>query len=140
MPIIDLYKHGQGRSNLAHFAAMASLAASDGIITPEEKNILDYFAEKLGITEAEYKEVMKEENQYPIESPLTREERLERLFDFCRVMASDLDIQGEQVTMVETYAIALGFPPAKAREVVRKSVDIFTGRISFDDYMYLISK
>jgi hypothetical protein len=140
MPIIDLYKHGQGRSNLAHFAAMASLAASDGIITPEEKNILDYFAEKLGITEAEYKEVMKEENQYPIESPLTREERLERLFDFFRVMASDLDIQGEQVTMVETYAIALGFPPAKAREVVRKSVDIFTGRISFDDYMYLISK
>jgi hypothetical protein len=119
---------------------MASLAASDGIITPEEKNILDYFAEKLGITEAEYKEVMKEENQYPIESPLTREERLERLFDFFRVMASDLDIQGEQVTMVETYAIALGFPPAKAREVVRKSVDIFTGRISFDDYMYLISK
>jgi hypothetical protein len=140
MPIIDLYKHGQGRSNLAHFAAMASLADSDGIITPEEKNILDYFAEKLGITEAEYKEVMKEENQYPIESPLTREERLERLFDFFRVMASDLDIQGEQVTMVETYAIALGFPPAKAREVVRKSVDIFTGRISFDDYMYLISK
>lgn len=140
MPIIDLYKHGQGRSNLAHFAAMASLAASDGIITPEEKNILDYFAEKLGITEAEYKEVMKEENKYPIETPLTREERLERLFDFFRVMASDLDIQEEQISMVETYALALGFPPARATEVVRKSVDIFTGRISFEDYLYLISR
>lgn len=140
MPIIDLYKHGQGRSNLAHFAAMASLAAADGIITPEERNILDYFAEKLGITEAEYKEVMKEENKYPIESPLTREERLERLFDFFRVIVSDLDIQEEQLGMVEKYAIALGFSPKQAKIVVQKTIDIFTGRISFDDYLYLISK
>ncbi|MCO5725096.1 TerB family tellurite resistance protein [Robiginitalea marina] len=140
MPIIDLYKHGQGRSNLAHFAAMASLAAADGIITPEERNILDYFAEKLGITEAEYKEVMKEENKYPIESPLTREERLERLFDFFRVIVSDLDIQDEQLGMVEKYAIALGFSPKQAKIVVQKTIDIFTGRISFDDYLYLISK
>jgi len=41
MPIIDLYKHSESQKNLAHFAAMASLAAVDGEINPEEKQILD---------------------------------------------------------------------------------------------------
>ena len=140
MPIIDLYKHGEGRSNLAHFAAMASLAALDGIITGEEKDILDYFAEKLGITEAEYREVMKDDNKYPIEAPLSHKERLERLFDFFRVVASDRDIAEAQVHMVEVYAVAMGFSPEKARKVVSRSFDIFTGNIALEDYIYLIEK
>ena len=138
MPIIDLYKHGEGRSNLAHFAAMATLANLDGIITKEEKEILDYFAGKLGITEAEYKEVMRKENKYPIESPLTHEERMERLYDFFRVIVSDFDMQKAQLHMVETYAIALGFSPAVAKKVVEKSIKIFSGQINLQDYMYLM--
>ncbi len=140
MPIIDLYKHGEGRSNLAHFAAMATLANLDGIITREEKEILDYFAGKLGITDAEYREVMKKDNKYPIESPLTHEERMERLFDFFRVIISDLDMAEAQLHMVETYAIALGFSPKKAKQVVEKSVKIFSGKIDLDDYMYFMEK
>ncbi|MEJ2584832.1 MAG: TerB family tellurite resistance protein [Robiginitalea sp.] len=140
MPIIDLYKHGEGRSNLAHFAALASLANLDGIITKEEGEILDYFAAKLGITEAEYREVMKEENKYPIETPLSHKERMERLFDFFRVIISDLDLQKAQLQMVETYAIALGFSPANAKKVVDKSIKIFSGQISLQDYMYLMER
>ena len=124
MPIIDLYKHSESRKNLAHFAAMASLAAVDGEIHPQEKQILDRFAQKLGISKEEYKEVMKEENKYPIESPLTHEERLERLYDFFRVIVSDFDMQKAQLHMVETYAIALGFSPANAKKVVDASLSV----------------
>jgi hypothetical protein len=140
MPIVDLYKHGEGRSNLAHFAALATLANLDNIITREEREILDYFAAKLGITDAEYKEVMKEENKYPIESPLTHEERMERLYDFFRIIVSDFDMQKAQLHMVETYAIALGFSPEKAKNVIEKSIKIFSGQIDLQDYMYLMEK
>jgi len=140
MPIIDLYKHGEARSNLAHFAALATLANLDNIITKEEKEILDYFAAKLGITDAEYKEVMKEENKYPIESPLTHEERMERLHDFFRIIVSDFDMHKAQLQMVETYAIALGFPPEKAKQIIEKSIKIFSGQINLQDYMYLMGK
>ena len=140
MPIIDLYKHGEGRSNLAHFAALATLANLDGIITKEEKEILDYFAAKLGITDAEYKEVMKKDNKYPIESPLTHEERMERLYDFFRIIVSDFDMHKAQLHMVETYAIALGFSPVKAKKVIEKSIKIFSGQIDLQDYMYLMEK
>lgn len=140
MPIIDLYKHGEGRSNLAHFAALATLANLDGIITKEEKELLDYFARKLGITDEEYKEVMKDENKYPIESPLTHEERMERLHDFFRLIVSDFDMHKEQLKAVEAYAIALGFSPAVAKKVVDKSIKIFSGQIDLQDYMYLMEK
>jgi hypothetical protein len=140
MPIIDLYKHGEGRSNLAHFAALATLANLDGIITKEEKETLDYFAAKLGITDQEYKEVMKDENKYPIESPLTHEERMERLYDFFRIIVSDFDMHKAQLHMVETYAIALGFSPEKAKKVIEKSIKIFSGHLDLQDYMYLMAK
>lgn len=140
MPIIDLYKHSESRRNLAHFAAMASLAAVDGEISQEEKKILDHFAAKLGITKEEYKEVMKKENKYPIETPLDRNERFERLHDFFLIIFSDHKIEMEQRGMVEKYAIGLGFPPKQAKKVVQKSVDIFNGDIPFEDYVYLMSK
>ena len=73
MPILDLYEHGEKRKNLAHFATLASLAAVDGEVNEKEKTILDKFAFKLNISEVEYKEVMKKENQYPIETPHTSE-------------------------------------------------------------------
>lgn len=140
MPIADLYENSESRKNLAHFAAMASLAAVDGEINPEEKRILDRFAEKLGITDAEYKEVMKKENKYPIETPHDMEKRLERLYDFFRIVFADNDIEGEQIGMVEKYAIGLGFPPKKAGELVLKSVRIFKGQIPYEDYRYLMEK
>jgi uncharacterized tellurite resistance protein B-like protein len=140
MPIIDLYENSESRKNLAHFAAMASLAAVDGEINPEEKKILDHLADKLGITASEYKEVMKKENKYPIETPFDMEKRLERLYDFFRIIFADNDIEGEQVRMVEKYAIGLGFPPKKAAEMVQKSLKIFKGQIPFEDYQYLMEK
>ncbi len=140
MPIVDLYKNSESRRNLAHFAAMASLAAVDGEINPEEKKILDRFAEKLGITEAEYKEVMKKENKYPIETTFEMDERLERLHDFFRIIFADNDIEGDQMGMVEKYAVGMGFPPAKASQLVEKSTKIFKGQIPFEDYKYLMEK
>ncbi len=59
MAILDLYYHSEQKKNLAHFAAIASLAAVDGEVSPQEKAILDRFAHKLNITDEEYKEVMK---------------------------------------------------------------------------------
>ena len=131
MPIIDLYKHSESRKNLAHFAAMASLAAVDGEINPQEQHILDRFAVKLAITDAEYKEVMKKENKFPIETPLSNEERMERLYDFFRIIFSDSTIESEQMGMVERYAIGLGFSPKMAPKIVQRSMDIFSGRLSF---------
>ena len=140
MPIIDLYEHGEQRTNLAHFATLASLAAVDGIISEKEKAILDKFAFRLNITDAEYKEVMKKENKYPIETPHSGEKRLKRLFDFFGIAFADNAIDDEQIALIVKYAVGLGFAPDKAEAIIKKSMAIFTGKIDFEDYKYLMEK
>ena len=140
MPIMDLYEHGEKRKELAHFATLASLAAVDGEINAKEKEALDKFAFKLNITEEEYKMVMKKENKYPIETPHSGEKRLKRLFDFFQIIFSDHHMDDVERTMVEKYAVALGFPTKRTQEIIEKSVAIFTGKIEFEDYQRLMKK
>lgn len=140
MPIIDLYEHSEQRHNLAHFATLATLAAVDGVINAEEKAVLDKFAFKLNITDEEYKEVMKKENKYPIQTPHSGEKRLKRLFEFFQMAFADQVIEAGQERLIERYAIGLGYAPDVAKKIIEKSYDIFCGRIAFEDYQYLMAK
>ncbi len=138
MAIIDLYEHSDEKHNLAHFATLASLAAVDGEINPKEKAVLDKFAFKLNISEEEYKEVMKKENRYPIQTPQSGERRLKRLFEFFQMALADQSFDEDQKNLIERYAVGLGYPPKMAANLVNKSLDIFRGKIAFEDYQYLI--
>lgn len=138
MSFTDLYGNSEHRRNLAHFAAMATLAASDGVIDEQEKELLDRFARKLDITAEEYKEVMKPSNKYPIEPPINSEKRLERLYDLFRMIFVDHMIDDEEMTLLRKYAIGLGFSTESANKIIKRSVEIFSGKIDFDDYAYLL--
>ncbi len=140
MAIVDLYSTGEHRRNLAHFAAMASLAAVDGVIGPEEGKLLDRFARILDITDEEYREVLKKDNIYPFDPPLGSEQRLERLYDLFRVIFVDQAIDDQELSLVTRYAIGLGYSSEKAQAIIKRSVDIFSGRIDFDGYQYLIGE
>ena len=140
MSFVDLYSSGEHRRNLAHFAAIASLAAVDGEVGIEEKQLLDRFAKKLDITEAEYKEVMREENKYAIDPPHNYEKRLERLYDLFQIIFADHIIDKEEMTLLKRYAIGLGFSGEKANKIIEKSIAIFSGRIDFEDYHYLLKQ
>lgn len=138
MSFIDLYGNPEHRKNVAHFAALATLAASDGHISEEEKIMLDNFARKLEISEKEYKQVMKPENKFPIEPPVDSEKRLERLYDLFRMIFADHIIDEEEMVLLKKYAIGLGFSGDSADKVIERSVAIFSGKIDFDDYLYLL--
>ncbi|WP_036151515.1 tellurite resistance TerB family protein [Maribacter forsetii] len=140
MSFADLYTSGEHRRNLAHFAALATLASVDGEISTEEKKMLDRFATKLDITRSEYEEVIKKENKYPIDSTSDSEKRLERLFDLFRIVYSDHEIDDEERILIKKYAIGLGFTGEKADKVIERSVAIFGGKFDFEDYLYLLSK
>ncbi|MFT6368995.1 MAG: putative tellurite resistance protein B-like protein [Maribacter sp.] len=138
MSFIDLYGNPEHRKNVAHFAAMATLAASDGEISVEEKTMLDNFARKLGISEKEYKEVMNPDNKFPIEPPSNSEKRLERLYDLFRIIFADHRIDDQEMILLKKYAIGLGFSGDSADKVIERSVAIFSGKINFDDYLHLL--
>jgi uncharacterized tellurite resistance protein B-like protein len=138
MSFADLYTSSEHRRNLAHFAALATLASIDGKISAEEKILLDRFASKLDITKSEYEEVLRKENKYPIDSTSDSEKRLERLYDLFKIVYSDHEIVGEERILIKKYAIGLGFTEEIANKVIERSIAIFGGRIDFDDYLYLV--
>ncbi|QWX83938.1 TerB family tellurite resistance protein [Cellulophaga sp. HaHaR_3_176] len=138
MSFVDLYSSGEHRRNLAHFASIASLAAIDGEVNLKEKALLDRFARKLDITDTEYSEVIKSDNKYPINPPATSEERLERLFDLFRIIFADHEIDEEEMILIRKYAIGLGYSSESAKKVIDRSVAIFSGKIDFEDYVYLV--
>ncbi|CAN0603669.1 MAG: TerB family tellurite resistance protein [Maribacter dokdonensis] len=140
MSFADLYTSGEHRRNLAHFAALATLASVDGEISTEERKMLDRFATKLDITKSEYEEVFKKENKYPIDSTPDSEKRLERLYDLFRIVYSDHEIDDEERILIKKYAIGLGFTGDKADKVIERSVAIFGGKFDFEDYLYLLKK
>ena len=138
MSYVDLYSSGAHRRNLAHFAAIATLAAVDGEINEEERVLLDRFANKLDITADEYKEVMESDNKYPINPPASSEERLQRLFDLFRIIFVDHIIDKEERALNTKYAIGLGYRSESANLIIKRSIEIFSGQIEFEDYLYLL--
>ncbi|WP_435314424.1 TerB family tellurite resistance protein [Cellulophaga fucicola] len=140
MSFVDLYGNSEHRKNVAHFASIASLASIDGEINEAEKVVLDRFARKLDITEAEYKEVMKNPGKYPIDPPTNLDRRLERMFDLFKIIFADHDIDEDERLLIRKYAIGLGYSTEAAEKVISRSVVIFSGKLDFDDYAMLVRK
>lgn len=140
MSILDLYQSSEHRNNLAHFAAIVNLALVDGEINPEEKSKVELFARKLDISEKEYQEIIVSPKRYPLSTIVSSEERMERIFDFFKIIFADHVIDDAELGMINRYAIGLGYSSDKAEELIKKSIKIFSGDIDFEDFEYLIKK
>ncbi len=140
MSFTDLFDSGEHRRNLGHFAAIANMATVDGEIGPEEEKLLKRFAVKLDIDESEYVEVLINPNKFPINPPNTTEKRLERLHDLFRMIFADHGIDDHERFLIEKYAIGLGLNAEMAQKLIKRSIEIFSGGVDFDDYRYLLEK
>lgn len=140
MSFSDLFGSGEHLRNLGHFASIVNLAAVDGEINSEEEEQLRRFARKLDIDEEEYNLVLKNPKSFPINPHNNVQERLERLYDLLKIIFSDHEIDEEEMDLLKKYAIGLGFSGEASEGIIRRSVQIFSGKLDFDDYLYLLRK
>ena len=140
MSFTDLFDSGEHKRNLGHFAAIVTLASSDGVIQAEEQTLLERLARKLDITEGDYNNILKTPGNYPINPPDSKEKRLERLYDLFKIIYADHVVDENELHLVNKYAIGLGFSVDQATDVISKSTKIFGGQIPFDDYIYMLDK
>ena len=140
MSFTDLFESGSHSRNLSHFASIASIAALDGELNEAEENLLERFARKLNVTDQEYKDVLKDPKKYPINPPNSAEKRLERMLDLFKMIFADNEIDDEERSLLERYAIGLGYTEELASKLIKRSIDIFNGGLDLDDYRYLLNK
>lgn len=140
MSFTDLFESGEHSRNLGHFASIANMATVNGKLGMEEEKMLKRFAEKLDINEGEYEKILKNPNSYPINPPNSAERRLERMHDLFQIIFADNAIDDHERFLIEKYAIGLGYTVEQARELIQKSIRIYTGGLSFEDYRYLLNR
>lgn len=140
MSISVSYSSGKHSRNLGHFASMANMALVDGVLGVEEEALLKRFAQRLNVTRDEYVEVLKNPKAYPLDPPNSAEKRLERMHDLFQIIFADKMIDEQERALIEKYAIGLGYATSQAQELIRRSVEIYSGGLSFEDYRYLMNK
>ncbi|MAT90160.1 MAG: hypothetical protein CMC35_05665 [Flavobacteriaceae bacterium] len=140
MSFTDLFESGEHSRNLGHFASIANIASVDGALNAEEEKMLKRFARKLDIDESEYKEVLKNPENYPINPPNSSEKRLERMHDLFEMIFADHTIDDHERFLIERYAIGLGYSTEMAQKLIKRSIEIYQGGLDLEDYRYLLNK
>lgn len=138
MSISELYESGEQKRHMVHFAAIANIALADGSMNEDEVKLLKQFAGKLDIEEHQYAKIIKNLHEYPFPIANSKEERLEYIFELFRMIYADHKIDGHELKLIQKYAIGLGCNLEKAKDIIKRSIKIFEGDISFENYKYLL--
>lgn len=134
MSFLDLFDSGFRKRNQDHFAAIVRVAMSDGIISGEEKAFLDQLADKLHISDEDYKIILKDYLTHPINPPSSYDARLERLYDLARMVYADYHLGERQTAMLERLGIGLGFTPANVSYVVDKALKLVRAGVVLENF------
>lgn len=138
MSLSDLFDSGFKKRNEDHFAAIVRVAMGDGVITEDEKAFLDRLAYKLDISDANYKLILKDYPSYPINPPLSYDNRLERLYDLARMVHVD-HINGEpEVSLLTKIAVGLGFNAKNVKYIIDKAMMLVSQNVDLETFMHEI--
>ncbi|HEY9168385.1 MAG TPA: TerB family tellurite resistance protein [Lutibacter sp.] len=140
MPISDLYPTGLHEQNIGHFASIARLALLDNKISAEEQILLERLAVRLDISKSEFDTILKAPENYPIDSPVSYEERLERLYDLTKMLFLDKNPTIDKTSTLDRIAVGLGFPAENARAIVKEAMKFFLKEPDVEDFKKVIKQ
>ena len=121
MSFSDLYTPGFKSRNRDHFAAIIKIALADGIISKEEEAFINRTAINLEIEDSEVIEIKANIDSYPINPPVSEQNRLERLYDLSRMVFADNIADKAEKNLLKRLVIGLGFDVNKIDQVIDKS-------------------
>lgn len=136
MSISDLFDSGFKNRNKGHFASIVRVAMENGHLSTEERHFLDKLAKELEISAEEYKEILANPLQYPINPPYLHVHRLERLYDLSRMVYADHILGPRQKEILTRFSLALGFTPGNVHYIVDKSLSLLVLSVDLDTFLY----
>ncbi|CAM1345744.1 TerB family tellurite resistance protein [Tenacibaculum crassostreae] len=134
MSISDLYSRGKHKQEIGHFASIIKIAKTDGIISEGEQLLLDRAAKKLNINEEEYSVILKSPEKFPVNPPVSYDERIERLYLLTKMIFADEDVAKEEVGILRKIAVALHFSADNAEKVCDEAIHLVLNDNDLDDF------
>ena len=124
MAIIDYFAKGEQKRNFGLFAYLVKIAKTDDVITEGEEKLLKRTALLLEIPEAKYKEILKNPDLYPLDTPYSYEERIERLYRLTQMIYADDSADIHEVNVLKKAIVALGFPTDNVDKIASEAVHL----------------
>ncbi len=124
MAISDLFSSGQHKQEIGHFASIVKIAKTDSIISEGEKILLDRAAKKLHISATEYEKILENPDKFPVNPPVSYEERIERLHRLTQMIFANNHVEKEQVHLLRKIAVALHFSTSNIDKICSKAIQL----------------
>lgn len=140
MSISDLYASGKHKEEIGHFANIVKIAKADGIISDLEEALLIKSAQKLNITTEEYIVIFNHPEKFPVNPPISYDERIERLYRLTKMLLVNGEVHLRELTLLSKVAIGLHFPSTRAQKVCNKAIDLVTNKTDLDTFIIEIKK
>lgn len=140
MSISDLYPTGLHEQNIGHFAAIVKLALIDNKIDDKELTLLKRLSCSLGIQKEEFNKILENPNKYPVNPPVSYEERLERLYDLTRMLFLDRNPTIDKTSLLDRIAVGLGFHSKNVITIRNAAIDFFLKEPDLEDFKKEIKK
>lgn len=134
MTISDLFPTGLHEQNTGHYATIIRLALLDGTIDKNELKLLKKLAKRLEISKEEFKVILNNPSKFPVNPPVSYDDRLERLYDLTRMLFIDRNPTIDKMSMMNRIAIGLGFPVETAVSTVQAAVKFFLKEPDVEDF------
>lgn len=140
MSISDLYSSGAHKSDIGHFANIVKLALADEIISDGEQLLIDKMANRLNISESEYKAILKNPEKYPMNPPVDYNERIERLYNLTKMIFADSEATGEEAKVLNKVVVGIGFNDDNAEIITDEAIHLVMNDNDLEDFSKAIKK
>lgn len=140
MSISDLYSSGKHRGELGHFANIVRIAKVDNTITEGEQKLLDRLAKSLHINEVEYQILLNSPEKYPLNPPVSYDERIERLYHLTKMIFADSKVSADEVVLMRKVALGLSFSIDNAEKVCDEAIHLVMNDNDLEDFTKAIKK
>ncbi|MDP3313156.1 TerB family tellurite resistance protein [Lutibacter sp.] len=140
MSISDYNLSGEQKRNLFHFASVVKLALEDNIITIEEEKLLKRLAKRFHISDEKYKQIIENPEEYPIDTPHSYDERIERLYDLIKMVFADGSVSSHELHVLKKISLGLGFSLQNVDNVVSEAVKSLENDLDLEDFSKAIKR
>ena len=134
MSLLDLFTSGDHKRTRTYFAALVKIAFADETMDKDELNYLEKMAGRMGISDSEFTRILEHPENYPIDSPLNYDDRIEQLYRFVNMVFSDDEIKLDEVKTVRKLVVGLGFPVDNAEKVTDEAIFLVKNENNLDEF------
>jgi hypothetical protein len=109
MSISEHFESHSRKQSKEHFNHLVQIALNDGVIQETEMKVLHKAGKKMGLTEPEIDNLIRNAKKGEFDTPYELSKRFEKLYEIINLISADGKIEPDEIRLARGLAISYGF-------------------------------